>query len=388
MLHELHVFAIGFAIAGSGVCACRDTCPSPSCDANAAGVTSVVYVGSDYSSSLIGALPLDGSPASFACGTQLGTDPVLASSHGRRFYIARELDTFFEANGCGVSITAPLSTRAPNEASDTTSVNAQDLAVAPDGSLWVARLGLIGAAPVPSILITGNATPATLDLSALDSDGNPDPSSIRIIGTRAFVTLDRLIDGQSTQPSEMAILDTTTRSLVASPMLAGRNPFGLMKESADGSTLWLAEPGNFFDATETDAGIEVFDTNAMTSTLILKESDLGASVIEVAPSPDGTCGVAILADPSTSNNTSLISFSIDPATHAASNVTTIIPTTPGFFLRGLFWATKTLLVADQRAGSNGFPVHVFTAQTANVNCALTASSDLFVETVPALAFSN
>ena len=110
-------------------------------------------------------------------------------------------------------------------------------------------------------------------------------------------------------------------------------------------------------------------------------------MIEVAPSPDGACVVAILADPTTENHTSLVSFTFDG--HSASNMTTLIAPTTDFDLRGLFWTTiqvgtETLLVADDRPSSSGFPVHTFEASS----CVLTAARDLFVETVPALGFSN
>lgn len=268
-------------------------------------------------------------------------------------------------------------------ASETEKVNPQDVAVAPSGALWIARLGVANETPIPpSILVEGVGTPTTIDLSKFDADGNPDASSVRIVGDRAFVTLERLTNDVSVQPSQMIVLDTSTLALVTNVTLAGRNPFGQMHES--NGNLWLADPGNFNDAGEADAGIEVFDTTAMTSALVATEADLGGSVVEVAVSSDGACGAAILADASTANRTSLVSFSIVNA--KLVNVTTLVSPTDGFDLRGLFWTAgdSKLLVADTRATQTGFPAHVF----ANAACTLSPDADLFIAAEPALAFAQ
>src|SRR5438552_433790 len=86
----------------------------------------------------------------------------------------------------------------------------------------------------------------------LPLDGIPDVSAIRIVGNQAFVALERLNPyPQSTQPSQVEVLDTTTFEPVTTIQLVGRNPLGLMVES--NGKLWLAEPGNLASATETDA---------------------------------------------------------------------------------------------------------------------------------------
>ena len=224
MRHSLCAFALL-----TMACACGEVSSSPTC---AAEVASVVWVGSDYSSSLIGALPLDGSPASFVAGTALGGDPVHASSQGQRFYIARDLDTLCAADGCGHSL-LQISAR---ETGDSRAANPQDVAVASDGSLWIARgVGEVYESPLPSIFITSPAdarAQTTIDLSTFDADGNPDASSIRILNGFAFVALERLTSSKSIQPSMLAVIDTSSLGVKTSvTQLQGRNPFGLMKRA-------------------------------------------------------------------------------------------------------------------------------------------------------------
>ena len=256
-------------------------------------------------------------------------------------------------------------------------MNPQDVAVDSTGAIWIARLPL---PPVTatSVLVLAQSAVTAIDLSSFDSDGYPDASSIRIVDGRAFVALERLNPyPASTQPSEIAVLDTATKTGVATIQLAGRNPFGLMVESP--GKLWLAEPGNFADAAEPDAGIEVVDTTTLKSSLLISETTLGASVAQVAIG--ALCGAAIVADSTSDNRTSLVSFTLDGKTMA----TALGPTT-GFDLRGLVWtANGELLVGDERSSASGFPVHVFSADGA---CALTPGADLSLPNLPAFAFAT
>ena len=318
-----------------------------------------------------GVLPLDGTPAVMVAAPVGLSDPALATSAGRHFLIDRTQDLIYELDSCGHG-GPPILARSFDAQS--TPVDAQDVAVDSTGILWVARL------LSPSLLVLRQQE-TEIDLSKLDPDGIPDASSIRIIDRQAFVALERLTNDVSTLPSQIAVLDTTSLGLVKQIQLQGRNPLGLMVESPGKSPakLWLAEPGNFDSVTEPDAGIEVVDTTSLTSTLLIPETTLGASAIEVAV--NGTCGAAILADATPNvNHTSLVSFSLD-----GSNLATAIPPTPGFDLRGLAWLPDgRLLVGDQQPKIGGFPVHVLTP---SASCALTAGVDLTVPDLPAFAFA-
>jgi hypothetical protein len=334
------------------VAACGTTAPPStpsSCPASDA-----LWIASDYSSSAVGSVTLSGEVDSVTGRVDLGADPALSQSRGRAFYVARDEDAVFELDpSCGT----PTARYDVHLASQSGTSDPYDVAVARDGSLWVP---LFEAAAV-LVLAPDGTQAGAIDLSSYDGDGNPDASAIAIVdtpaGEKAFVALDRLNPyPQSVQPSWMLRIDVTTRAVEAQVPLAGRNPFGQMQ--LDGSALWLAEPGNFDDATEPDAGVERFDTTTSTTALVVHEPDLGGSVAEVAVT--GGCGVAIVAGPETNvNPTALATF--DPDTGAVVAAASGSPlSTGGFDLEGLVWSGGgALLVGDRRRASTGYPVHVF-----------------------------
>jgi hypothetical protein len=336
-----------------------------------------LYAASDYSSSAVGSLSLDGSVTSVAGAVDLGADPAMSISGGRAFFVARDEDAFFELDACGTPkqrFSAHLTTQSGT--SDPYAV-----AVASDGTLWVP---LFLAAAV-LVLRPDGTVARTIDLSSYDGDGNPDASDLVIVdtpnGEKAFVTLDRLNPyPQSVQPSWMLPIDVATGHPETPVVLAGRNPFAVTQVGTD---LWLADPGNFDDATEPDAGIERFDTNTSTTTLVVQEAKLGGSVTEVAVA--GSCGAAIVAGPTTNvNPTSLVTFDAPSGAVLVS-----APSSPlaasGFDLEGLASVSSSFLVGDRRRATNGYPVHVFTANTA---CALTeVPNELPLLPLPPVAIS-
>jgi hypothetical protein len=343
------------------------SCGGPSSPGNAPPTCTsadAIWAASDYSSSAVGSLALSGEVRSTS-GVDLGGDPVLAQSGGHDFLIARDQDLVFELDpSCGTPVLRWSARPSPHTQSDP-----YDVAVASDGSRWV----ILYEAALIAIFGPDGAGPArTIDLSSYDDDGDPEASAIDIVetpaGEKAFVPLQRLGPGVlSVQPSWMLRIDVATATVETHVVLAGRNPFGVFPEAG---ILWLAEPGNFDDATEHDAGIERFDTATSTTALVVREPDLGGSVLQVAVS--GGCGVAIVADATHNvNATSLVTF--DPV-HALP----ILPApqsplaTPGFQLEGLTWVRNALLVGDRRRASLGYPVH---ALDADRSCALSPRPD-------------
>ncbi len=331
-----------------------------------------LWIGSDYSSSAVGSLAMSGAVSSVVGRVDLGADPELSVSAGRAFYVARDQDAIFELDACGnpkQRFSAHVSGPAGGGS------DPYGVAVASDGSLWVPMF------LVPSVLVLApdGGVSRTVDLSGYDSDGNPDASSITIVhtpaGEKAFVTLDRLNPyPQSVQASWMLRIDTASGQVEETIVLAGRNPFTVTQ---DGSTLWLADPGNFDDATEPQAGIERFDTSSSTTELLVREAQLGGSVAQIAVS--GSCGSAIVADATTVNATSLVTF--DASTGAPIRATAQSPLkTPGFDLEGLSWVQGTLLLGDRRRAATGYPVHAFSASAA---CGLTQRpDDVFLPSPP------
>ncbi|HTQ42084.1 MAG TPA: hypothetical protein VMI75_04945 [Polyangiaceae bacterium] len=315
-----------------------------------------LWAASDYSSSSVGSISLAGNVDSVAPTVDLGADPSMSVSAGRAFYVARDEDAVFELDGCGV----PKQRFSAHLASHPETSDPYAVAVAHDGTLWVP---LFLAASV-LVLAPDGSVARTIDLSRFDGDGNPDASNIVIVdtpaGEKAFVALDRLNPyPKSVQPSQMLRIDVATGKIEATVALAGRNPFTVTQA---GSILWLADPGNFDDATEADAGIERFDTSTSTTALVTPEAKLGGSVAQVAVS--GSCGTALVADPTPNvNATSLVTF--DASTGAPLVTASRSPlTTAGFDLEGLSWVGGDLLVGDRRRAAGGYPIHVFAGNAA------------------------
>jgi hypothetical protein len=317
----------------------------------------ILVAASDYRTSLVCAAPA--CDASATKGLDLGSDPMLAASAGRAFFLARDNDLVFELDAGCARPSKPINLHpfAPRDPStgETAPANPHDVAVAPDGTLVIA---LYGAGKLA--FVRGEAPIEILDLAPYDDvDGNPQPDAIRIVDvggrSKAFVTLERLDDRGglvSTRPSQMIRLDIASRSVDAVVELAGRNPFNPMAEHE--GALFLAEPGLFESANDPRAGIERFDTRTSTTRLLIDESALGGSVVEVAVG--SSCGVAIVAGPEKDvNPTSLVAF--DPASGAVLG--TLLAATPGYDLQGLAWRDRTLYVGDRRRGASGYPVHVF-----------------------------
>lgn len=328
----------------------------------------------------MGVLPLDGTPAKLLSGTDLGSDPALVSSKGRAFVINRTSGTIFEVDGCGHGI-AQFESQEPGE----TMPDPWDLAVASDGSLWIARYLL----PSALVLDASGSPLGTVDFSSFEAAGAsaPNMSSVRILpttsGEKAFFTLEQLTQVPSgyaaDAPAVMGIVDTKTRNVEASVQLAGKNPQALTTQAVDGAgAIYLADAGNWDDITETSAGIERFDTASRSATLLFDKPALGGSPAMVAVSSG--CGAAIVADASVENRTSLVVFPL-----AGGGVASLLGPTPGFDLRGLLWVNGELLVGDaQLTAGLGFPVHTFSVGPA---CALTQGKDLFVPSLPPLAFA-
>jgi len=164
----------------------------------------------------------------------------------------------------------------------------------------------------------------------------------------------------------MLRIDVASGEVETTIPLEGRNPFSMIN---DGSVLWLAEPGNFDDATEPMAGVERFDTSTSTTALVAHETDLGGSVSEVAVSAG--CGVAIVADATAVNATSLVTFDAVSGAPVAPASQSPLPTA-GFDLEGLDSVAGAFVVGDRRRASSGYPVHAFDASPA---CVLTEQPD-------------
>jgi hypothetical protein len=333
-------------------CASQAPAPAPS----ACPGSQAVWIASDYTSSSVGALSLSGSVWATTGRVNLGGDPALAVSGGHAFFVARDTDTIFQLDpACGT----PARSWSVHQADHPGTSNPYDVGVASDGTVWVPLYDV----PRLLVLSPSGAVLHSIDLSSYDSDGNPQAMGVAVVmtpaGEKALVPLQRLNDATyaSEQPSWMLRVDVATARVEATITLAGRNPFGIDVEP-DAGALWLAVPGNFSMAAEPLAGIERFDFATSTTALIAHEADLGGSVTEVAV--QGSCGVAIVADATSVNATSLVTFDPGSGASIASAARSPLATTGaggGFDLNGLAWVGGEVLVGDRRRAANGYPVH-------------------------------
>jgi len=350
--------SLAFVLLGGAVWACGSSKAAPAADTSCDDVELLVAA-SNHSSSVVCGVPNHCELGPRTMGVDLGTDPQLAMSRDRTFFINRFDDLLFELDAkCGTPVS-----RVSVHDDGHPSVNPHDVAVAPDGALFVVLYNV----PRIDILRDGKVE-ATIDLSSprFDLDGNPQAESIRIVDVagipKAFVALERLDDNDpvnklsSKLPSFMLRIDVATRTVEDTIVLKGKNPFNPMAEN--GGALFLAEPGNFDAADEPAAGIERFDTATSTSQLLVTEHDLGGSVAEIAVT-DG-CGAAIVAGPKpTVNPTSLVTFDPVSGKVLSPPSSPVLGPTPGYDLQALAWRGRFLYVGDGRRGGSGYPVHVF-----------------------------
>jgi hypothetical protein len=302
----------------------------------------------------------------------------LVTSSQRNFFIARDNGTLFEIDACGRGI-AQFPSAQPGESDP----DPWDVAVAHDGSLWIARYLL----PSALVLNAAGAVEGTVDLSSFNAAGatSPNASAVRIVATssgeKAFFALERLTASDAALlPGMMAVVDTATRTIDRPITMAGLNPLALTTQAMDANGgIFFADAGDWTSVTQTDAGIERFDTSTLTSSLLFDKPALGGTPSMV--SVDAGCGAAIVADATPNvNRTSLVVFAT-----GGGAVTTVFGPTPGFDLRGLLWTQGELLVGDaQMMGGGTYAVHVFTR---GPNCTLSRAPDLFVPSLPPLAFT-
>jgi hypothetical protein len=368
--------------------------PTPAAPSSCSGSFDALVAMSDYVSSEVGRVSLSGASDAVG-GADLGMDPSLASSAGRYFWVARDLEQIIELNPTCLSAMKTFEASDPGEGPPT---NPYDVAVAPDESLWVARFG------VPTLLVLNpdGSRKQTIDLSSLDPvDGNPNMNSVRILdpvtggaGTmataKAFVSLEILDSGlQSNRPSKLARIDLQSGRVEDVLTLAGRNPLSLMVQL--GNRLYLADAGNWCvmgecPAAQKDAGIEVVDTASFTSRLLVDGVNLGGHATELAVTAD--CGAVIVAGAYPTTPTSLVRF--DPETGALGTASerTVIPTTTSFTLAGLAWVDgETLLVGDRGSAGGASTVRVFDADVGS-GCTLKERPHPLSVPLPPVGFAS
>ena len=367
--------------------ACSSNTPAAPPPAGSCAYDSLVAV-SGYQSSGVGGFTLQGN--GYVSYGILSGDPALSASNGRAFLVMRDVGQIAELDPyCGTPLDGGL---VSTNGGSTRTTNPQDVAAAPDRSLWVPRYD------DPSVIQIGidGGIQQTISLSSTtyDPDGNPNASAIAILPvcgvTKAFVALEVLDDNAipypvpyANNPSLILRIDVASGRIDGQTRLAGRNPFGLFFPY--GGSLWMAEPGSFQLTNEGNAGIERFDPQTQTSVLLVAEPAFeGGSVAEVAVTSG--CGAAIIADATSKNATSLVTF--DPDTGAVlTTAQKPVFSTSGYDLQGMVWAGSVLLVGDRTPATGGtqrYPVHAFTS---GGGCVLTQRPDaIFLQGLPPVGF--
>lgn len=128
----------------------------------------------------------------------------------------------------------------------------------------------------------------SIDLGGFaDADGLPEMDQTALVGTRLFVSLQRLDRQRGFVPtafSALAVIDTTTDEVIGSIRLAGRNAFGdssgLAREPG-GTRLAISTPGDIY--TVGDGGIQWVDTDTLSvdpAGFFVTEDQLGGNVTD------------------------------------------------------------------------------------------------------------
>jgi hypothetical protein len=133
-------------------------------------------------------------------------------------------------------------------------------------------------------------TKIPLPTIAADVDGNPDGSSIVIVGDTAYVVLQHLENFMPAAAGQVAVIDTTTNTVTSTVDLDGQNPSGFARRAADDSLLVGLTP-NY------DPAMGCLDEVATGATpaasCVIDSATLGGYVTGLAPLSDGTAAVAV-----------------------------------------------------------------------------------------------
>jgi DNA-binding beta-propeller fold protein YncE len=157
-----------------------------------------------------------------------------------------------------------------------------------------------------------------IDFSWLaDADGIPEMQHMLKIGGRVFVSIQRLdqnTDGGPVGTSYLAVFNANTELFIdADPvmagvqalLLAGTHPYGELILNPESGLIWVANVGRFGI---NDAGLELVDPDALTTSgIVLTEAVAGGDIIDVVPI-DENRGAAIVTD--ASSNSLLIGFDL------------------------------------------------------------------------------
>lgn len=297
------------------------------------------------SSSALGFLEADGCFTETA-DVSLGADPSLSLSRGRAFVCARDQGLVLEVDHKNKSITNVFVTYTEGEEPP----NPHDVAVDPDGRLWIARFN----SPSAGVVMPDGAWGGSVDLSALaGADGIPDMEAITSAGDRIFIALERLnADYKAEGPGLIAIVPTSSPFMVETSIdISAQNPFGRLVPAPwdpTGSTVAATAPGEIDTLNDPNTnGVVVISLESGQTELAISEAELGGSPLEIALASPSEA-YAIVGGPIPGvNPTSVVAF--DPSTHKVTR--TLTGPADGFVHAGLAVNGPYLVVGDQTFGA-------------------------------------
>jgi hypothetical protein len=205
--------------------------------------------------------------------------------------------------------------------------NPQDMAFVSDTQVYVSLYGSNDVLVVDPTASPGNEITGTIDLSVFldagDTDGDSEASAMEIVGDYLFVALQRLDNFTVVRDAYLAVIDTTTDTLVdvdpSTPgvidpiVLTGRNP-QFMHYDADLDKLVVSETGSYF---ANDGGVEVVDpVTFQAEGFVIDESTLGSDIGD-AVIVNGSIGFVVVGG-FNPNEVSAFDVTVDPGTGAVS----------------------------------------------------------------------
>ncbi len=234
--------------------------------------------------------------------------------------------------------------------------NPRDIAIAREDKAYVTRfeeteLLIVNPHPQPDC---SDFEIGSIDLQSLaDADGIPDMDQMAVVGNRLYVSLQRLdintVLRLPAGPGALAVIDTTTDTLIGSIELSGTNPFAATKGlTVRNGKLYISYSGEFEIS---DGGIERVDlASGRPEGIFVTEAELGGDLTDFAIVSDRLIYAIVARSDFT---TALIAF--DP--QSPTSLQTILEV-DGFDLVDLELNDRDeLYLADRSSGRDGIRIY-------------------------------
>lgn len=280
----------------------------------------------------------------------------------------------------GADTVDPLQTASPFGVVDRhdvgESMNPVDAILRDATHLLVVQYG--GTGLVELDLSSGSLTGTTVDLSSFDeNDDSPQAHAIAHVGSRYYVSIQRLNGWTAEDPGLVLVLDDTSLALVdvdtSTPsvmdgiVLPGTNPIGRFRRL--GSRLYIALSGAWG---ATDGGIAVVDTTSLTASWSVQGSTIGGDPVfgdcwEIVSNTTGYVGYGL------DDGSADAVKSFDPGAGTAAS-TTILTTSAGSLSGSALTPDGRMIVGDRDSSSPGLRVIDISSGTETTTSPLAAGT--------------